>query len=233
MRKKYVLISLVTREKMMKEPYGRDILSLFYDQYPNLAPQAANFYEPINKSISNIESALEYWEGDPGLYKRKKSVEGVWNVGRDIAGINCLDFRYSWNKNIDWFQLFQQLTLLSKAYFGYVHVFTENEMEPAGLGSAVSLFLNGVTGAYLKKGIPQLGWGHYFGEEYVKEIDNSLLKKNGFQVKPLGEGYVFNLTENLSDVIDDYEHFNERRILLKSLFRPGLFQNYAKFEHES
>lgn len=233
MRKKYVLISLVTREKMTKEPYGRDILSLFYDQYPNLAPQAANFYEPINKPISIIEAALEYWEGDPGLYRRKNTVSGWWYIGTDGDGIAYMSFEYNWNKNIDWFQLFQQLSFLSKAYFGYVHVFTENEIKPAGAGSAVDCFLRGTPSMYLKKGIPQLGWGHYFGEEYVKELNIPLMKEHGFKIEPLGEGYVFNLTDNLSDVIDNYEHFNERRMLLKSLFRPGLFQNYAKFEHES
>jgi hypothetical protein len=125
------------------------------------------------------------------------------------------------------------IVTLSKAYFGYVHVFTENEMEAAAMGSAISVFLNGTPSIYLKKGIPNLGWGHYFGEEYVKELDLPLLKKQGFTVNPLGEGYVFNLTDQLSDVITNYPYFNERRQLLKSLFRPGLFQNYAKYEHES
>lgn len=53
------------------------------------------------------------------------------------------------------------------------------------------------------------------------------------EIEPLGDGCVFNLTDHLSDVIDDYETFNERRLEIKSLFRPGLFQNYAKYEHES
>ncbi|MGN6671302.1 MAG: hypothetical protein ACTHJ4_07180 [Candidatus Nucleicultricaceae bacterium] len=233
MRKKYVLISLVTRDKISKEPSGRQILSLFYEKYPLLAPQTANFYEPVNNPVADSETALEYWEGDPGLYRRKNTVSGSWYIKTDGYGKGIMIFEYNWNNKIDWFQLFQELVTRSKAYFGYVHVFTENEREGAGLGSAVDLFLNGVSSMHLKKGIPQLGWGHYFGEEYVKELDLLLLKEHGLKIEPLGNGYVFNLTDHLSDVIDDYESFNERRKLIKSLFRPGLFQNYAKYEHES
>jgi hypothetical protein len=233
MRKKYILISLVTREKLTKEPYGRDILSLFYKDYQNLAPQVANFYEPINKLVPDVEAALEYWEGVPGLYRRRNSVAGEWYISIDGDGIPLLVFEYSWNEKVSWFQLFKQLIILSGSYFGYIHVITENEREPAGLGSAVHLFLNGVSGMHLKKGIPQLGWGHYFGEEYVKELNLPLIKEHGFSIEPLGEGYVFHLTDQLSDVITDYDHFNDRRQLLKSLFRPGLFQNYAKYAHLS
>lgn len=232
MRKKYILISLVTREKMTKEPYGREVLSLFYEKYPMLAPQVANSYEPVNNSITDTETALEYWV-DPGIYRRRNTVSGNWSIGTDRDWIGCMDFRYNWNNKIDWFQLFQELVTRSKAYFGYVHVFTDNEIEGAGAGSAVDCFLRGTPSIYLKKGIPQLGWGHYFGEDYVKELDLPLLKEHGLKIEPLGNGYVFKLTDHLSDVIDDYPAFNERRKLLKSLFRPGLFQNYAKYEHES
>lgn len=233
MRKKYVLISLVSRQKITQDFYGRNILSLFYEHYPSLSPQFANFYEPVNHPIPTLEQALEYWEGDPGLYRRKNSIVGNWYIATDGDGIFSPIFEYNWNTKINWFYIFQQLVTLSKAYFGYVHVFTENEIEGAAAGSSISCFLRGTPSMYLKKGIPQLGWGHYFGEEYVKELDIPLLKKHGFSVEPLGEGYVFNLTNQLSDVITNYEYFNERRILLKSLFRPDLFQNYAKYQHES
>ena len=233
MNKNYILISLVTHTKPNRESYGRNILNLFYEHYPLLAPQFANYYEPVNIPISNVQQALKYWEGEPGLYRRKNTVRGEWYISEDGDKIFCPSFRYNWNSTIDWFKLLKQLGIISNAYYAYIHVVTNNEREGSGLGSAVHLFLNGVTGYYLKKGIPQLGWGHYFGEEYVKELDIPLIKQHGFNIEPLGEGYVFNLTDQLSDVITNYDYFNERRTLLKSLFRPSLFQNYAKYEHES
>ena len=57
----------------------------------------------------------------------------------------------------------------------------------------------------------------------------SLLEKNGFDVHKCGEGYLFHITDNLSGVIDDYDHFDERRKLLKSLFRSDLFQKYERY----
>jgi len=233
MVKKYILISLVTKEKLIKEPYGRDILSLFYKQYTELFPQFGSFYEPINKPITTVETALEYWEGDPALYRRRSSVAGDWFISTDRNKVGWLNFQYNWKQQIDWFGIFQKLAVLSKSYFGYVHVFTDYEIEAAAIGSSIYAFTNGTASISLKKGIPQLGWGHYFGEEYVKELDIPLIKKHGFAIEPLGDGYVFHITDQLSDVITKYPYFDERRKLLKSLFRPGLFQNYAKYEHES
>lgn len=228
-KKKYVLLSLVTHKKLTKEPYGRRLLSLFYDHYPLLVPQYANFYEPINKPINTVDEALVYWEDETFLCRRRNSVAGWGHVSEDISKIGRIKLEYDWNPKIDWFYLFQELITITEAYFGYVHVFTKNEIEPAAVGSAIGGFMMGMAGFHLKKGIPNLGWGHYFGEEYVKEIDAALLQKHGFDVQQFGEGYLFHITDKLSDVIDDYEHFNERRKELKSLFRPDLFQKYERY----
>lgn len=228
-KKKYVLLSFVTRKKLTKEPYGRKMLSLFYDKYPLLAPQYANYYEPINNPVNSADEALEYWGYDPFLCRRKSSVSGWWYVSEDISKIGYLKIKYDWNPKVDWFTLFKELVSITEAFFGYVHVFTEREIEPAGAGSAIDCFIRGTPAIHLKKGIPNLGWGHYFGEEYVKEIDISLLKRRGFEVQKFGEGYVFHITENLSDVIDNYDYFDEKRKLLKSLFRPDLFQKYERY----
>jgi hypothetical protein len=233
MRKKYVLLSLVTRKKLTKDPYGRKVLSLFYEGYPMLAPQTANFYEPINQPVPDVEAALEYWENEEFLFRRRNSITGWGNIGPDRIHVNCIFLEYNWSTKIDWFDFFKELVEVTESYFGYVHVFTDREIEPAGAGSAIDCFLGGTPGVHLKKGIPQLGWGHYFGEEYVKELNVPLIKKLGFSIEPLGEGYVFHLTDQLSDVITDYDYFNDRRQLLKSLFRPELFQNYARYAHLS
>lgn len=228
-KKKYVLLSLVTRTKLTKEPYGRGILTLFYDKYPLLAPQYANYYEPINKPINTVNEALDYWDGEGLLCRRKNSIVGSWYISEDMHRINWINLEYDWNTKIDWFKLFQDLTIIVKPYFGYVHVFTDREIEPAAVGSAIGCFTRGTPAIHLRKGIPNLGWAHYFGEEYVKEIDVALLQKHGFNVQQFGEGYLFHITDKLSDVIDDYEHFNERRKELKSLFRSDLFQKYERY----
>ena len=228
-KKKYVLLSLVTRKELPKEPYGRKILSLFYDIYPLLAPQYANYYEPVNNQVNSAAEALEYWGYDPFLCRRKNTIVGSWYISEDMNKITWVNLEYNWSPKVDWFKFFKELISATSVYFGYVHVFTEREIEPAAVGSAIGSFTRGTPAIQLKKGIPNLGWGNYFGQEYVKEIDVSLLKKHGFDVQKLGEGYVFHITENLSDVIDSYVSFDERRKLLKSLFRPDLFQKYERY----
>lgn len=230
-RKKYILLSLVSRKKLIKEPYGRDILSLFYDKYSTLTPQFANSYQPVNNPVNKLTDGLEYWDWNtlPLLFKRKNIIAGSWYISEDFDKISGMIFEYNWSPKIDWYSLFKELVKASEAYFGYIHVFTDQEIEPSAVGSAISCFTRGTPGVHLKKGIPNLGWAHYFGEEYVKEVDIPLLQKHGFEVEPLGEGYTFHITDKLSDVIDNYEYFDERRKLLKSLFRPELFQKYEPF----
>ncbi len=229
MKRKYILLSMVTRSELTKVPMGKNILKLFYDKYPSLAPEYANYYEPINKSINTTDEALVYWEDERFLARRRHQISGTWHHSKDIIKVGCIDFEYNWNRKINWHTLFSELIIISNAYYGYAHVFTENEIVPAGAGSAISCFLRGTPGIHLKKGVPNLGWANYFGEEYVKEIDVPLLQKNGFNIQKLGDGYVFNVTANLSDVIDNYDEFDERRKVLKSLFHPELFQKYEPY----
>lgn len=196
MRKGRVLLSLVSRYPIAQET-GKSILELFYNHYPTLVPQYADYKDPVNEPIPTVEEALKYWWDDMGFYTRRSSIRGEWCVGKDKEDITRYKFKYTWHKTIDWFQLFKELIDRSNAYFGYVHVITEKENEPAAIGSAVDCFLNGTPGMYLKKGIPQLGWGTYFGEEYVKELDIPLLEKHGFKGEPLASGYVFTVTDRM------------------------------------
>ena len=222
-----VLISLVSREPISEET-GRLILDLFYNHYPMLTPQYADYVEPINEPIPTVEEALKYWEGE-GFYTRRSSLKGFSHPGTDIEKISHYKFKYTWHKKVEWFQLFKELINLSHAYFGYVHLTTERESEAAEIGSAVDCFLGGTRGMYLKKGIPQLGWGTYFGEEYIKELDVPLLEKHGVSVEPWGQGYIFTVTDSIADVINDYDAFHVRRKEVKKLFRPDLFQKYDRY----
>ena len=225
---------MVSRERLVREPYGQAILELLYNTNESLKPEYCNYYEPVNIPIPTYENALEKWYEDGFYFRRKHSTQsnGAFTIDGYNASVIGLESR--WNKQINWFQLFKQLISITKAYFGYVHVITDRESEPSAAGSAICCFLYGTSSGPLKKnGIPNLGWGNYFGEEYVKELDLPLLQQHGLSIEPLGEGYVFNLTPQLQDVIDTYDDFHQRRQHIKSLFRFDLFQNYARYEHES
>ena len=125
-----------------------------------------------------IVDALEYWHYG-GFYRRRNTVAGWWSIYTNKYEALNPKFEYNWNKNIDWFGLFKQLIVLSKAYYGYVHVFTDRENDGHATGSAICCFLRGTPSWALEKnGIPNLAWANYFGEEYVQELDKSLLQQH-------------------------------------------------------
>ena len=234
MKRKYVFLSMVSREKLTKEPHGHNILKLLYEKYPNLAPEYCNYHEPVNIPTPTFEDAYKLWNEEWFFCRRKHSVQMNISIMLNRFDVSSIRFECNWHKEIKWLNLFEELMKESKSYFGYIHFFTDREIESGEIGSAVDCFLRGTPSWALKEnGIPQLAWANYFGEEYVKELDVSLLQQHGFEVNPLGDGYVFNVTNNIEDIITNYDHFNARRQELKSLFRPGLFQNYARYEHES
>ena len=75
-----------------------------------------------------------------------------------------------------------------------------------------------------ERGLSNLSWANFFGEQYASEVDVPKLRENGFNVEPIGEGFLVTLTPSLLDVMDNFPLFSERRVALRKLFRPGLFR---------
>ncbi|QSB45844.1 hypothetical protein IDJ81_07120 [Tsuneonella flava] len=75
----------------------------------------------------------------------------------------------------------------------------------------------------LVSGLTNLGWGSFFGGDFSTEVDEAKIVAAGFPVRKIGDGYLVQVTENISDVLDDFALFSKRRAELKSLFRDGLF----------
>jgi hypothetical protein len=105
---------------------------------------------------------------------------------------------------------------------GMIHLFTDNERQQSQGGAAAS-FAAGSFGGPAKPGAPNVGWAMAYGAEYLPEVDVSRIKAAGFPVDKRDSFVVVRVTENLSDVVDDFPHFSRRRAELKSLFRPDLF----------
>lgn len=234
MKRKYVLISIISKTSQISTENKKNLLSLFYNEYQILAPNFANFCEPINQPISSVETALPFLGDKPSLFKRKSKILGIWDIAHDIDNKLGFIFKYQWNNQINWLSLFTKLINFTDTHFAYMHVFTEKELEPAGLGSAISCFTGGTPAWALRKnGIPQLAWANYWGKEYTQELTDSIKQELSPYIQPLDQGHIFHLTENIEDIINNYEFFDQRRQHIKRMFRPGLFQNYARYEHES
>ena len=107
-----------------------------------------------------------------------------------------------------------------------LHWFTHLETKHHTMrsGSPQSDFRLGVFNWQLdKRQIPQLAWGTYWGEELAQWADVSALRQGGFDVEPLGNGWLLWLSPNLTDVRSDFSSFVSRRSEAKRHFLPGLF----------
>jgi len=225
MRKSVVLISTPTPLHTRPKEFGERYLKVFFEEFPGLKPQTVSYTEPINKPVATIEDALEYW-GQLTFYWRRKnapqtlgSVTETGNFGPDGVSLQC-----HWNNSIDWFGLFLRLIEIAQSNSAYIHYFTKPELVPIPANGPESSFWLGAAGAALRDGIPGIGWANYFGGDYAKEVDPDLLRENGFEVEPFESGYIFKVSPDITDVKTDYEAFDKRRQLLRSLFREGVFQ---------
>ena len=225
MQRPFVLISTPTPLHTRPREFGERYLKVFFDEFPGLKPQTVNYTEPINKPVETIEDALEYW-GQLTFYWRRKnaprtygSVSESGNFGSDGVRLKC-----DWKSTIDWFSLFKRLVETTNSNAAYLHLFCDHELQPVTFGSPNHDFRLGAAGAALRNGIPGIGWANYFGSDYAKEVDPALLRKNGFEVEPFENGYIFKVSPDITDVKTDYEAFDKRRQLLRSLFRQEVFQ---------
>jgi hypothetical protein len=231
--KRFVLISLVTDKKLEKENYGRSLLSLFYDRFPELKPEYASFTDPVNNPITTVNDALQYWEDSdwPGfICKRRQTVKSEWYIGTDKNKLAHLDLEYAWNNKINWLSVFKKVQECVNAYFGYLHFFTAPEWA-ASRAKGLELyceFRNGAIGWKVEeKGIPDLGWATYFGKKYQEDIPISQIQKEGAIITPQNDGHIIQLTDNIFDIHKDFKLFDEKRDRVKSHFPKGFFQEYT------
>jgi hypothetical protein len=231
--KRFIKISFLTNEKLEKANYGRSLLALFFNEFPDLVPEYASFTDPVNNSIPTVDDALKYWTDMSMLQfigRRRSTVKGSFYAGYDKDKIGDIDLEYTWNKKIDWFDVFKKVQACVKAYFGYLHFFTqeEDDLRTDRDGSAYLSFYNGAIGWKVEeKGIPDLGWATYFGKKYQEDIPISQIQKEGAIVTPQNDGHIIQLTDNIFDIHKDFKSFDEKRDRVKSHFPKGFFQEYT------
>jgi len=211
---------LLTDENLLADTYGQKLLTLMFEKYSNLAPEYACFYGPCNKPIPTVDAAMKYWVDDYDAHhftsRRRSSVKGRFGVGRDMQNAGWMNLSYSWNKKINWYEFFLALQECIDSYFGYVHFYDSQEKD---IGFFASFEIRDL-------GIPDLGWGTFFGKRYLDRLPLDDLKQNGFTLTPQGDGYLLTMTDKIDDVVKDYGTFEAKRELAKSLFPEGFFHKY-------
>lgn len=246
MPKPNVLISLRATLLTESKEFGRSFMQALLNEDIRLEPELVSLSERFKDPYVHLENFLEKWWAvhakmySDGRYSGESYWGPTWRRRSNIAsrgminhGLVNIDhertastlwFESRWDNEIKFEALFSRWVALAKPNVGMLHMFTERELCSirGGLSSA---FAVGTFGGPAKPGIPDAGWAMAYGNGYAQDVDVDLLRHAGFLVEIIEDVIVVKITEKLSDVLDDYEHFNSRRDELKKLFRPGFFRD--------
>jgi hypothetical protein len=246
----YIQISIVTAIDTTAWDFGRHVLTEVCKTDPKLVPQYADNVDPIKRAFADIADCEQIWAPEVVIDGPLGRVRTPWTFRwKRIKSIRCRGDMYhtirdtrerlqpGWlrlcadmDKRIDWLDLFKRLCVIATPTFATLHLFTAPELVVGafGTGEMEELgqddFVTGPPAASLeKRGIPNLAWATFFGQEYVKEIDARLLLSKHFDLERMKDGYLLVLTDNISDVDERFDEFCELRKLAKSCFRDKLF----------
>lgn len=226
MAKPKIIISILTDEDTKQIEFGKKLMGYLFSNRL-LCPEFASNSEPINGPIASESDAMSTWPGSPFLCRRKHSIISqlsVHHTGNFGSGAIIFDAIYI--DKIDWKDFFEGLVLISKAHYGYLHVITDYERDNSELHpeDSYSFFL-GAFSTTIKAGIAEMAWANFFGRRWSEEVHSDYLSQHNAQVESVLGGHLISVTNNISDVISDYQMFNDARQKLKDSFRPGFFRN--------
>ena len=250
--KSKIRISLTTGIDTTMWEFGRQVLEVLCEADARLLPERVNNFEPIKIPVTSVEDCKKYWAPEakltgPGggasffkmdfLWKRTKVIKSMGHVmhtavnrfGELIPG--WMTFNADPDKKPDWHGLFRTLCFMAQPMFATMHLCTGAETKPSAFGAesdanyGTNDFLRGSSGIVLaERGVANLAWATFFGQEYAAEVNPESLRAQGFAVEAIGGGFLVTVSPSLFDVADKFPQFSARRAEIKKLFRPGLFR---------
>lgn len=247
MTSEVVRFSLNTRKDMSSWSFGRQFVQLLCDFDPRFVPERVGHGERDTGPFVGIEDCQPLW-ASPIAYRMGEmkwdSIEQFWwrrksrvralgrvdhtrRVGpRNELSPGTIKSDFGTVADVDWRTFFTRCCRLCEPLFAMLHWFTAHEMKPGTMasGSPQLGFLLGAQNWHLaEREVPQLAWASYWGEELAQWADVAALRENGFEVEPLGNGWLLWLTPKVTDVRKDFDSFSARRVEAKRHFLPGLF----------
>lgn len=242
MPKPVALISIEWSRDIVSSEIGRRFIEALCAE-PHLVPEQLGVAEEFTDPFKGVDDFVDNWwaykdehRDEHGHYvrytgpdwRRRSALASQGDVHHGSINIknqrspSRLWFRARWDRQCDFSRLFREWLALAPADVAMLHVFTEPE-QGRPTSQAEGSFQRGSFGGPMKPGLPNIGWGMAYGKAYASEIAEARIRAAGFSVEQQDGVSVVRVTENLSDVVDDFEQFSRRRAELKSLFRPDLF----------
>lgn len=193
-----------------------------------------------NKLIAiNHETNEETWGLEPVQWYRDAPPAGYGGVS--FTAINqkgslnrgCVNATFDYPSGRDWLGALEHLCQGFSAYFGYVHLVTQSERvgelviggppgrkEEYRISSTAPFPYIGHEGPVLSN----LGWATFLDQPFIDEALWAKIAEADYQVERIGSGGIIRLTDQMTDLIDDYPAFSNRRAQLKQMFPPDLFR---------
>ncbi len=252
LEKPRIRISLTTRIDTTNWEFGRQVLEALRDTDERLLPERVANFEPVKIPVASIEECEKYWapeaklQGPDGdawsfkmdfLWRRTRAIKSTGHVlhtSRSRFGklkLGWLTVGAAPDKKTDWHGLFYRLCTLVQPNFATMHLCSDAETRPGAFGMesdanyGTNDFLVGTAGIALEqRGLANLAWATFFGQEYAAEVAAEKLRAQGCAAEAIGDGFLVTITPSLFDVADKFPQFSARRAEFKKLFRPGLFR---------
>ncbi|QYX56914.1 hypothetical protein K1T73_00390 [Roseovarius sp. SCSIO 43702] len=151
-----------------------------------------------------------------------------------------------WRARVDWLELFRRLCLLTKAAHGMLHLYCPDETSGFGPDKRSLYQREGIHGQQaftysidpygirrppgpgdpnLKtfRQLPELTWATWLGSNFDGQYDRRSLKDMVVNTAETQDGFLFTITDQLGDIMDDFVSFRNRRDAVKASGFPETF----------
>lgn len=241
--KPYVQISVRSKIETVGWDVGSQLLESLYLSDGLLAPEfVSHNADKINVPFEGKEQAEGLWAEKTSIrangslsdffldfaWKRKRAIKcsgRISHMSRNfrnqiVPADIFLNSAYS--EKVDWYHFFKVWCEIFPPQLGMLHYFTEPELQPHMLNDSFQI---GSFNAALRPDVPNAGWAMFYGNEFAEKVDAERIADAGFPIEKIGDGYLVRVTNDIRDVVADFQLFTQRRTELKSLFPEGFFLN--------
>jgi hypothetical protein len=227
--------------------FGRFFFRTLQNLYPDLMPRKYGYTEPLkNVFDGDIEKMLmNCWQKGFIWKPQPRGTLAFWDFSvlfgeQRLHSSLCLSGNPKNFRLVDIKLLYRELIRHSPTDIGHIHILAEPELNhyKRYYNEMVWALNIGFATIELKKYIPNLAWGMFFGKPYVEMIGlEKLLIAPAFLVEQWNDGVYIQVTENIEDTFRNYEEFNKKRMQIKEylgreyFFSPDLGKDDYRVPH--
>lgn len=244
MKNRGVLISFERDQDMTDRDIGRRIITTLINSDSRLTPElVSSGEEKCTDAYENLDDFLnKWWAVEVKMYlngilsgeryqgpfwRRKSNIKYYASVTHGLITRkgertpSQLLLRLNWNKTVDYLKLFREFASILKPRIAMLHLFSENENIQISVKDR--LFYSGAFGPRNNPIIPNVAWAMLFGKSDFHDINFDKIKAKGIIVEEYDTYYITRISENLHDILDEFNEFRIKREEFKCIVGADRF----------